>query len=97
LQRQKTILKKRLKIPPAINQFTKALEKTQAKDLFKLLRHYRPESKLEKKERLKKIAATTVQEEKEKDGKKEKKEKTEKKEKKEKKKRKRDLLCSNMV
>eukprot|EP00456_Euglypha_rotunda_P041228 TRINITY_DN3195_c0_g1_i5.p1 TRINITY_DN3195_c0_g1~~TRINITY_DN3195_c0_g1_i5.p1 ORF type:complete len:138 (-),score=31.06 TRINITY_DN3195_c0_g1_i5:21-434(-) len=63
LQRQKTILKKRLKVPPAINQFTKAVEKTQAKELFKLLRNYRPESKLEKKERLKKVAAETVKEE----------------------------------
>jgi len=79
LQRQKSILKKRLKVPPAINQFTKALEKTQAKELFRLLRHYRPESKAEKKERLKKVAASTLQEEK--DGKKEAKDKKDKKEK----------------
>lgn len=52
LQRQKAILKKRLKIPPAVNHFTKTLEKNQAANLFKLLAHYRPESADEKKKRL---------------------------------------------
>ncbi|KAI8817061.1 50S ribosomal protein L30e-like protein [Fimicolochytrium jonesii] len=52
LQRQKTILKQRLKVPPAINQFTKTLDKNTATQLFKVLNKYRPESKQEKKTRL---------------------------------------------
>ncbi|KNC97923.1 uncharacterized protein SPPG_06913 [Spizellomyces punctatus DAOM BR117] len=52
LQRQKAILKQRLKVPPAINQFTKTLDKNTATQLFKLLNKYRPESKQEKKTRL---------------------------------------------
>ncbi|KAJ3014306.1 UNVERIFIED_CONTAM: 60S ribosomal protein L8B, partial [Siphonaria sp. JEL0065] len=52
LQRQKTILKQRLKVPPAINQFSKALDKNTATQAFKLLSKYRPETALEKKNRL---------------------------------------------
>ncbi|CAB4374435.1 unnamed protein product [Rhizophagus irregularis] len=56
LQRQKRILNQRLKVPPAINQFTKSLDKTTATNAFKLLHKYRPETKVEKKERLQLIA-----------------------------------------
>jgi len=56
LQRQRKILTQRLKIPPAINQFTKTIDKNSASVLFKLLFSYRPETKKEKKERLKKQA-----------------------------------------
>jgi len=52
IQRQKTILKKRLKVPPAIHQFTKTLDRNQAQSLFKLLVKYRPETKDAKKKRL---------------------------------------------
>jgi len=52
LQRQRAILKKRLKVPPAIHHFTNALDKNQATNLLKLLSKYRPESKEEKKKRL---------------------------------------------
>jgi len=52
LQRQKTILLERLKIPPAINQFTRTLDKNQAAETFKLLSKYQPESKAAKAERL---------------------------------------------
>jgi large subunit ribosomal protein L7Ae len=52
LQRQRAILKKRLKVPPSINQFTRTLDKNQASTLFRLLSHYRPESGAEKKNRL---------------------------------------------
>jgi len=57
LQRQRAILKKRLKVPPAINQFTRTLDKNQAANVFRLLVHYRPESAEEKKNRLKSVAA----------------------------------------
>lgn len=53
IQRQRAILKKRLKVPPAINQFTRAVDKNQASTLFRLLAHYRPESVEEKSKRLK--------------------------------------------
>jgi len=52
LQRQRRILKLRLKVPPAINQFSKTLDKNTAVQLFKLLTKYRPETKQEKKQRL---------------------------------------------
>jgi large subunit ribosomal protein L7Ae len=53
IQRQRAILKKRLKVPPALNQFTRAVDKNQASTLFRLLSHYRPESSEEKAKRLK--------------------------------------------
>ncbi|KAL5276263.1 RPL7A family protein [Megaselia abdita] len=56
IQRQKAVLQKRLKVPPPINQFSQALDKTTAVKMFKLLEKYRPESVLAKKQRLKKIA-----------------------------------------
>jgi len=52
IQRQRAILKKRLKVPPALNQFSRTLEKNQAQNLFKLLVKYRPETKDQKKKRL---------------------------------------------
>jgi large subunit ribosomal protein L7Ae len=57
LQRQRKILNQRLKVPPAINQFTKTLDKNVAANVFKLLNKYRPETKAEKKERLTAAAA----------------------------------------
>lgn len=56
LQRKKRILKQRLKVPPALNQFTKTLDKNLASNLFKMLLKYRPEDKAAKKERLLKKA-----------------------------------------
>lgn len=56
LQRQKAVLQTRLKIPPAINQFQTALDRTTATQLFKLLDKYRPETKQAKKERLRERA-----------------------------------------
>jgi len=52
LQRQKVILSQRLKVPPAIAQFSHTLDKNTATQLFKLLDKYRPETKQEKKARL---------------------------------------------
>jgi len=56
LQRQRRVLYKRLKVPPAINQFTKVLDKNSATQLFKLLVKYQPEDKLNKKKRLLELA-----------------------------------------
>lgn len=52
IQRQKTVLQKRLKVPPPINQFTQTLDKQTAINLFKLLDKYRPETAEAKKARL---------------------------------------------
>lgn len=52
LQRQKVILNQRLKVPPAIAQFSHTLDKNTATQLFRLLNKYKPESKQEKKARL---------------------------------------------
>jgi large subunit ribosomal protein L7Ae len=60
IQRQRRILMKRIKVPPAINQFTNTLDKSTAKRVFALLDKYRPEDKKAKKERLKAIADAKV-------------------------------------
>jgi large subunit ribosomal protein L7Ae len=41
LQRQRRVLNQRLKVPPALNRFTKTLDKNTAQTLFKLLLKYR--------------------------------------------------------
>jgi len=56
VQRQRSILLKRLKVPPPINQFTQTLDKQTSTQLFKLLEKYRPETRAEKKRRLKQRA-----------------------------------------
>jgi len=56
LQRQKAVLQTRLKIPPAVNQFLQTADKQTATQLFRLLDKYRPESKQQKKERLRERA-----------------------------------------
>ncbi|XVF57741.1 hypothetical protein PTKIN_Ptkin07bG0006900 [Pterospermum kingtungense] len=61
IQRQKRILKQRLKVPPALNQFTKTLDKNLASNLFKMLLKYRPEDKAAKKERLLKKAQSEAE------------------------------------
>ncbi|KAI0048160.1 L30e-like protein [Auriscalpium vulgare] len=61
LQRQKVILSQRLKVPPAIAQFSHTLDKNTATQLFKLLDKYRPETKQEKKARLDAVAKDTAE------------------------------------
>ncbi|PVU93221.1 hypothetical protein BB561_003400 [Smittium simulii] len=56
LQRQRKVLSMRLKVPPAINQFTNVLDKNTAAQLFRLSNKYRPETASEKKARLVKVA-----------------------------------------
>jgi large subunit ribosomal protein L7Ae len=51
------VLLKRLKVPPAVNQFKNALSKGDAKVLFTLLDKYRPETKAQKTARLREKAA----------------------------------------
>lgn len=56
------ILSQRLKVPPAIAQFSHTLDKNTATQLFKLLNKYRPETKQEKKARLEAVAKATAEE-----------------------------------
>merc|ERR1712135_179105 len=52
LQRHKTVLMERLKVPPPVNQFRQTLDRQTATQMFKLMDKYRPESKQAKKMRL---------------------------------------------
>merc|ERR1719440_499426 len=52
LQRMKRIMMMRLKVPPAINQFTMACDKNPASQGLKLAKKYQPETRQAKKERL---------------------------------------------
>jgi len=52
LQRMKKIMLLRLKMPPAINQFTQTLDKNQASATLRLLKKYLPETREAKKKRL---------------------------------------------
>jgi large subunit ribosomal protein L7Ae len=61
IQRQRAILYQRLKVPPAIHQFTKTLTKNEAMTVFTLFNKYRPETPAAKKQRIKEAAATVVQ------------------------------------
>lgn len=58
LQRQRKILLVRLKVPPAINQFRLPLDAPSTRALFKLMSKYKPESNVQKKERLAAMAET---------------------------------------
>lgn len=60
LQRQRSILYQRLKVPPTINQFTKPISKNEAVTLFALLSKYRPETSAAKKQRIKEMAAAAA-------------------------------------
>merc|ERR1719463_321041 len=52
LQRMKKIMLMRLKIPPSLNQFNHAMDKSQAASVLKLFKKYQPETKEAKKARL---------------------------------------------
>jgi large subunit ribosomal protein L7Ae len=56
IQRQKKVLYDRLKVPPSINQFRKALDRAEVQPLLHLLAKYKPETKVEKAARIKKLA-----------------------------------------
>lgn len=60
LQRQKRILMRRLKTPPAIAQFFDTLDKDTTNKVCKILEKYAPETRKEKQERLKKAAKEKI-------------------------------------
>jgi large subunit ribosomal protein L7Ae len=53
-------LYQRLKVPPAVNQFTKTLSKNEAMTVFTLFNKYRPETPAAKKQRIKEVAAAAA-------------------------------------
>lgn len=57
MQRKKRVLMRRLKVPPAINQFTKVLDRSTRNEVLKLVKKYAPEGRKERRERLKKAAS----------------------------------------
>jgi large subunit ribosomal protein L7Ae len=60
-QRKKRVLERRLKVPPAVNQFRKVLDRTTRNELLKLLKKYAPETRKERRDRLKKAAESKAQ------------------------------------
>jgi len=52
IQRQRRVLQQRLKVPPAVRQFADTVDKGTARLLFTLADKYKPETKLQKKQRL---------------------------------------------
>lgn len=56
LQRQRKILLQRLAIPPAINLFAQTASKPLARALFKMFSQYKPETRRQKKDRLRAAA-----------------------------------------
>ncbi|CAK94889.1 unnamed protein product (macronuclear) [Paramecium tetraurelia] len=61
LHRQKKILLQRIKVPAAIHQFSRTLDKNQSSKVLSLLKKYSPETKTEKKQRLTKLAEQKAQ------------------------------------
>lgn len=61
MQRKKRVLQRRLKVPPALNQFTKVLDRTSRNELLKLIKKYAPETRKERRARLNKVAEEKVQ------------------------------------
>eukprot|EP00906_Rhabdomonas_costata_P003538 RCo005393 len=55
-QRQKALLRQRLKVPPAINQFKAVLDRSTRSRLFRLIHSYRPLPKRSRREMLKSLA-----------------------------------------
>jgi len=60
VQRQKRVLEERLKVPPPINQFNHTVDRQTAKQLFRLLDKYRPETRAARKARLRSKAESKV-------------------------------------
>jgi len=61
IQRQRKILYQRLKVPPPINQFKLTLDKPTATSVFKLMAKYRPETKHQRRDRLRQKASARVE------------------------------------
>lgn len=56
MQRKKRVLQRRLKVPPALHQFNKVLDRSSRNELLKLVKKYAPETRKARRERLAKVA-----------------------------------------
>jgi len=56
MQRKKRVLQRRLKVPPAVNQFTKVLDRSTRNELLTLVKAHAPETRKERRARLKATA-----------------------------------------
>lgn len=61
MQRQKRVLWKRLKVPPALHQFQHTADRHLRKELFKFFGKYKPEDKVQRRERLVKVAQAKLE------------------------------------
>lgn len=59
MQRKKRVLQRRLKVPPALNQFTKVLDRSTRNSLLQLVKKYAPETRKARQQRLQKAAQET--------------------------------------
>lgn len=57
MQRKKRVLQRRLKVPPAVNQFSKVLDRSTRNEVLKLVKRYSPETRKDRRARLLKVAA----------------------------------------
>ena len=55
-QRKRRVLERRLKVPPALNQFRRVLDRSTRTELLKLVKKYKPETRQERNKRLKAAA-----------------------------------------
>jgi len=56
MQRKKRVLQRRLKVPPAVNQFAKVLDRSTRNEVLKLVKAHAPETRKERRARLKSVA-----------------------------------------
>jgi len=63
-QRQKVVLKKRMRVPPALNQFNQPVDRHTKKEIMKFALKYKPEGKIERMQRLKREADSKVKDKK---------------------------------
>lgn len=64
IQRQRRVLEHRLRVPPAIHQFTNTVSKNTARRIFSLADKYKPETRQEKRARLLEFAKKKAEDEK---------------------------------
>jgi large subunit ribosomal protein L7Ae len=55
-QRKMRVLQRRLKIPPALHQFQRVLDRSTRNEVLKLLKKYTPETRKQRRDRVKKAA-----------------------------------------
>ena len=60
-QRKKRVLERRLKTPPALHQFSRVLDRSTRNEVLKLVKKYAPETRKQRKDRLKQAAVAKAE------------------------------------